>query len=467
MSLTPGDIVKSQLANNSPDPDARPVTPEPMTPSGVQRGCALYDTPPEGEQPAKFRSGPRRRRSSSQYSWYTDDQARKANIWNKALDTRHYNARLRARIKEPPKDNSNNNSNSNGNDNANPEPLPKSHPRHCGKKRAVRELSQSPMPGLTDHKPNPPTQQQTGESQYTYVYETFDHDGLVKYTEERLRFDLRSKDTQTILPASIEFQSASPLQVGGGWHLESTPLGTGTSGPPCGAKRGSDVVDTSNESNKRPRLEPENDSATSSETEDEDEVTRLGPACVAAEHIIQSCSSALPLEAHPSLPGTRAPPPTRDVTPATVLASATPSRTQSFGASLSQPGQPMPPLLMILIPPRGKVMRRHSDKAGRDAEAAKAAKAAAPDPNKQVDELEATDTREVPETEPNDSIMSWHSLAWKPHSTPTAPAPRKTAPQRTYGGTRSHAPPVSKTNTAAPNPIEQDDSEPEDPEPIP
>ncbi|KAG9079184.1 hypothetical protein FRC06_007896 [Ceratobasidium sp. 370] len=292
MSLTPGDIVKSQLDNDSPDPDARPVMPEPTTPSvGALEASILLAI---------------------------------------------FVVRLRARIEEPPKDNSN------GDDNADPEPLPESHPRHHGKKRAVRELSRSPTPGSTDHEPDPPTQQQTGE--YTYVYETLDHDGLVKYAEERLCFDLRSKDTQTILallrlaecqqasqvgptqqPASIKFQSASPLQVGGGWHLESTPLGMGMSSPPCGAKRGSNAVDTSNESNKRPCIEPENNSATSSETEDEDEMTRLGPAHVAAEHIIRSCSGTLPLEPHPSLPGTRAPPPTCDVTPATVLASAAPS----------------------------------------------------------------------------------------------------------------------------------------------
>ncbi|KAG8719935.1 hypothetical protein FRC08_001596 [Ceratobasidium sp. 394] len=482
MSSTPGDIVKSQLANDTPDPDTRPATPEPTTSSGVKRGRALYDTPPKA-----------------------NDQSRKANIWDKSLDTRRYNAGLRARIEEPPKHNGNGSGSGNGNDSgngngnnnndANPEPLPESHSRQHGKKRTVRDLSRSPTPGSTDHEPDPPTQQQTTESQYTYVYETLDHEGLVKYAEERLRFDLRSKDTQAILtllrlaegqqasqvgparqPASIGIQQGSPLQVGGGWHLESTPLGTGTSGS-RGAKRGLDAVNTSNESNKRPRVGPENDTATESETEDEEEMIRDGPARVAAHRIIRSCSGGvLPAQPQPPVSGTHAPPPTRKVTPATVLESP-PSRNQSFGASLSQPGAPMPPLPMLLEPPRGpvharlraKALKRYVDRVDRDAEAAEAAeaeaaRATAPVPDEEVDELEPTDTEEVPETELNDSIASWHTLTRKPHSTP-APAPQKTTSQRTYGGTRSHAPPASNTNAAAPGGIEPD-SEPEDPEPI-
>ncbi|KAG9074437.1 hypothetical protein FRC06_010700, partial [Ceratobasidium sp. 370] len=70
MSRHPGDIVKSQLADLPSDPDARPVTPEPTTPSGVQRGHALYDTPAQGEQSVEFRSGRRRRRSTEHGDWY-------------------------------------------------------------------------------------------------------------------------------------------------------------------------------------------------------------------------------------------------------------------------------------------------------------------------------------------------------------------------------------------------------------
>ncbi|KAG9075174.1 hypothetical protein FRC06_010235, partial [Ceratobasidium sp. 370] len=206
-----------------------------------------------------------------------------------------------------------------------------------------------------------------------------------------------------------------------------------------------------------------------SEEEDKEEMCRLGPARVTTEHIVRSCSGTLPVKPQPHLAGTNAPPPTRDVTPATVIASAAPSRTRSFGASLSQLGQPMPPLPMILGPPRGpvharlrgKALQRYSDKADRDAEAPQAAQAVVPNPNAEVDELEPTDT-EVLETEFNNSIMSWRSLVRKPHSTP-APAPRKSASQRTYGSTRSHTPPVSDANDTAPDIIEPD-SEPEDPE---
>ncbi|KAG8706214.1 hypothetical protein FRC08_001207 [Ceratobasidium sp. 394] len=498
MSPTPGDIVKSQLDNDSPDPDTRPATPEPTTPSGVRRGRALYDTPPKGEQPAEFRSGPRNRRSTSNFSWYANDQSRKANIRDKSLDTRRYNASLRTRIEEPPKGNStgsgsgSSNGNNDGDNNADPEPLPESRPHQHGKKGTVRDLSRSPTPGSTDHEPDPPTQQQTTESQYTYVYETLDHEGLVEYVEEKLRFDLGSKDTQTILallrlaegqqasqvgparqPASIGIKQGPLLQVGGGWHLESTPLGTGTSGS-RGAKRGLNAANTSNESNKRPRVEPENDTATESESEDEEEMVRDSPARVATNRIVCSCSGGiLPAQPQPPLPGTHAPPPTREVTPATVLGSP-PSRNQSFGTSLSQPGKPMPPLPMMLEPPRGPVharlraeaIRRYCDWVDRDAEAAEAeaAQAAAPVPDEEVDELEPTDTEEVPETELNDSIASFHTLTRRSRRTPT-PAPQNTTSQRTYGGTRSHAPPASNTEAAAPDRLEPD-SEPEDPEPI-
>ncbi|KAG9085386.1 hypothetical protein FS749_004458 [Ceratobasidium sp. UAMH 11750] len=496
MSRHPGDIVKSQLADLPADSDARPATPEPTTPSGVRRGHALYDTPEPGEQSAEFRSGPRRCRSTEHGEWYRTDESRKASIRHKKNDTRQYNASLRTRIEEPPK--------RKGDDQGDKvEPLPEAQPRKPPKGKAARDLPRSPTPGSTDHEqePDPPTQQQTGGSQYTYVYETLDHDGLVKYAQEKLQFDLSKSDTQTILtllrfaegqqatqvgparqPATINIQPGAPLQVGGGWHLESTPLGTGTSGP-RGTKRGSDVVDAGNESSKRSRMEPANDTATESESEDEEEMRRHGPARVAAMRIIESCHSGkLPAEPQPSVSGTCAPPPTREVTPDTVVESAAPSRNQSFGATLSQPGQPMPPLPMMISPPRGpvharlreKAMQRYYDRVEQDAKAAEA-EAAALHPD-EVDELDPSDTEEVPETEALGSVASFHSLAMKPQSTLALPAPASTsapvhnpntAKQRTYGAARSHAASSSKAKAAGPDTIEPDDPDSDDAGPIP
>ncbi|KAG9087126.1 hypothetical protein FS749_003142 [Ceratobasidium sp. UAMH 11750] len=505
MSRRPGDIVKSQLTDLPPDPDARPATPKPTTPSGVRRGHALYDTPEPGEQSAEFRSGRRKCRSTEHGDWYRDDESRKANIRNKKNDTRQYNASLRTRIEEPPKRNKNQ-------DDGKVESLPEAQPRRPHKGKAARDLPRSPTPGSTDHEqePDPPTQQQTSGSQYTYVYETLDHDGLVKYAQEKLRFDLSKIDTQAILallrlaegqqatqvgsarqPATIDFQPGAPLQVGGGWHLESTSLGTGSSGPRR-TKRGSDTVDTSQGSSKRQCVKPGDDTATESESEDEEEMRRHGPARVAAMRIIESChSGTLPVVPQPSVSGTCAPPPTREVTPDTVVASAAPSRTQSFGATLSQPGQPMPPLPMIFSPPRGpvharlraKVLDRYLDRVDQDIKAAeakaaeaKAAKAAAPNPD-EVDELEPTDTEEVPETEANGSVASWHTLARKPQSTPAVPPAPAPAPapapnqnkssRRTYGATRSHAPLLSNAKATGSNTIEADDPDSDDPGPIP
>ncbi|KAG9081920.1 hypothetical protein FRC06_005332 [Ceratobasidium sp. 370] len=493
MSRPPGDIIKSQLADNLPDPDARPITPKPTTPSGIRRGHVLYDTPEKGEQSSEARSGPRRRRSTEHGDWYRADETCKANIRKKQHDTRRYNAAMCARIEEPPK--RNNNDQGNGE----VEPLPEAQLHHHQGKTA-RDLPRSLTPGSTDHEPepNPLTQQQTSGSQYTYVYETLDHDGLVKYAQEKLCFDLSKSDTQTILVllqlaegqqvtqvgsarqlATIDFQQGSPLQVGSGWHLESTPLGMGTSGPHV-AKHGSDMVDTSNESSKQQCVERENNMATESESEDES-LVRLGPVCVAAERIIWSCSGTLPAEPQPPLPGTHAPPPTREITPATLLASTAPSRTQSFGATPSQVGQLMLPLPMLLTPPRGpvharlhgKALQHHFDWADHDAQAAEAeaTQVAAPDPNEEVDELERTDSEEVPETEANGSIASWHSLVWKPQSTPaSAPAPtpsynRNMASQRTYGSACSHTLPPSNAKVVSPD-IEPDDPESDNPDPI-
>ncbi|KAF8602479.1 hypothetical protein BDV93DRAFT_509244 [Ceratobasidium sp. AG-I] len=57
-------LVDDHLANYQPNLDARPITLEPTTQSGVAPEHALYDTPPDGSQSAEFRSGQHKRHST-------------------------------------------------------------------------------------------------------------------------------------------------------------------------------------------------------------------------------------------------------------------------------------------------------------------------------------------------------------------------------------------------------------------
>ncbi|KAG9121339.1 hypothetical protein FRC07_002733 [Ceratobasidium sp. 392] len=201
MPPKPGDIVRSQLAKNPPDPNARPATPEPTTLSGVRPGHAALDTPSPRRQSWSV-SGPRNRRSTERGEELKRDNEKKAARREKIIRTRQRNLARRAHIESQGDGNGNGNgSNNNG---GNHIELPESRPRRRGRSSTIRDLSRSPTPGCTDREPEslPPIQPQTQparDSQYTFVYETLDHDGLVWYAQDRLNINLCSSDTQTIL----------------------------------------------------------------------------------------------------------------------------------------------------------------------------------------------------------------------------------------------------------------------------
>ncbi|KAG9123620.1 hypothetical protein FRC07_014488 [Ceratobasidium sp. 392] len=478
MSKSARDIVDEQLAKNPPDPDARPPTPEPTTESGVRRHHARYDTPERGQPAAESVSGRRSARSTERGKQYTDEFNRKEAIRKKANRTRKRKADMRARIAASQERDRNNDTGNgggngqndggnddrrdNGNDTDAPvsvQPLPQSRPCRRGRARTVRDLSRSPTPGSTDHEPDPipvpapaSTQPQARSSQYSYVYETLDHAGLIKYAQEKLGFDLGSRTTQEILSmlrvaegeqasqmgltglsTTAVVEGGSPFQVGGRWHLESTALGTGTFSA-HGKKRTSDTRNEPDGSDKRQRVAPENNTATEDETEDESPEGPSAATRATAEHMKKLFAGPLN-QTRPSGPGTRAPPPTREPTEATVPArdSATPSRPDSFGATQSQLGRAMPPLPMLLAPVRGpvharlrtKAIQRYLDSVDREVKAAEANRAATTAPNdEEVDELVPTDAEEVPETEP---ARSRHASVERANSG-KVPAPAPASP---------------------------------------
>lgn len=338
----------------------------------------------------------------------------------------------------------------------------------------------------------------TADSQYTFVYETLDHEGLVEYAQENFGVDGRGCDTQTILaklrvaemqqkakvgpprlPPSVSLiyfslrsttllihaiqihpQPGRPLQVGGGWHHEFAAAQPAES---RGTKRGRSAYEPSSSGSSKRHCVADPDTATESET-DEWPKQNERPARVAAERII----NALPgtsLNTRPTPSGTHPPPPTpansppsRESTPTTVPASPhscsfNQSRVPSqYGRSVT-PDSPMPPIPTLLFParepthahPRHKASKRHFDRVDRDAapasapfendDAAGSARAPALAAGEDVDELVPTDEEEVPETE-DASVRRFAA---------------RSAPQRTYGRTRTHQPSQSQTTLAEPN----------------
>ncbi|KAF8593153.1 hypothetical protein BDV93DRAFT_566854, partial [Ceratobasidium sp. AG-I] len=229
-----------------------------------------------------------------------------------------------------------------------PGPLPGRQRR--GRSGKARRISRSPTPGSTDHELEDATQPPSSDTQYTFVYETLDHEGLVRYAHENHGVDVRGCDTQTILtkirvaqkqqasqvgpsrqPPSVQPLPGRPLEVGGGWHLE---FPASYRPPVRGPKRGAGVSQSSG-SSKRLRLATDewDDTVTEPETDEDPAAYRLrnmlknvlGPP-------IEQPRDQRPNPAQLPAPGSHAPPnsqeyspPSRESTPTTVPASQ-PSR---------------------------------------------------------------------------------------------------------------------------------------------
>ncbi|KAF8602242.1 hypothetical protein BDV93DRAFT_509480 [Ceratobasidium sp. AG-I] len=465
-------LVDDHLANSQPDPDARPVTPEPTTQSGVAPEHALYDTPPDGSQSAEFRSGRRKRRSTERGDRWAKDRTRAEQRRKKTNRSRKVNGARRTHERESQ------NPRSNGSSGAAPAvpddeparvqlnagPLPEREQR--GRTRRVRDISRSPTPGSTDHEFEGATLPPTGNTQFTFVYETLDHEGLVRYTKEKFGLDVRGCDTQTILakvgvaegqqasqvgpsrlPPSVNTLPGRPLQVGGGWHLGSAASQSAQS---RGTKRGPDASATSSGSSKRQRVGEilVEDTATESETDDERFPAQDRRAVEQLLFRSGIGEQGLDSDRRP-LPGTQPPPPSpnnappsRESTPTTVpetqASRSLGGNAQSHCGKSFTPASPVPPIPTLLSPPRGLVharlrrqaLVRYIGRTDRDAKAAG---------REEADQLAPTDDDEVPETDYGRTTEPRHGLAQEASTGPFAPS---AAPQRTYRRDRTHLPPA-------------------------
>lgn len=336
-------------------------------------------------------------------------------------------------------------------------------------------------------------------SQYTYIYETLDHEGLVRYARDNFGIDGHESSTQAILakiflakrdhathvgsprqPVSVssilsitvvnctnntDYQiqalPGAPLQVGGGWHKEFAASQPKYS---QGKKQGQGTSNAPGASTKRPRINPvvENDTATESEMEDE---WSRNPVRTVAEQLLSGVPKAsnnhnprpasFAHNTHPPRPSPNDHPVSRQSTATTVPATQPPcslvgvSSHSHYGGSVT-PTSPIPPIPNLLSPTSGpvhghlrrKALQRYMDCVDRNAETA-----ATEASDEEVDELMPTDADEAPATEPNTSLGVRYGVPQKASSGPFAPG---TASQRTYTKTRTHIPSQYQTHSSEP-----------------
>ncbi|CAE6450360.1 unnamed protein product [Rhizoctonia solani] len=471
------DYVNSLRNDTLPDSDARPDTTEP---SGNNDRVGLYDYPPEDPRSREHVTGRRSSRSRERNAQYRATRDHEEQQRRRSNDTRARNASLQwARIQDPPSQ-----TRPSGDEAGEPDHLEAEEIRSVGQRgrsRTTRTLSRSPSPGSTDGGDEQPTQA-SRTSQYTYKYETLDHQGLVNCAQEEFGLDLHGCDTQTIIdrirfataeqasqvgstrrPASIVLLPSTPFRVGGGWSQEVLRSSQSTG---LAEKRSFDAAELSGGSSKRQRkhIVVDDDTATEPETEDEPVQDRASVR-VTAENLLAGRPAEAP---RPPGRGALAPPPSLEATPPTDLDSL-PSDTssRSLGGSLARYGvslaaseghsstqaQPplenrstsweigmLPRLLTPLIGPvHARLRRRLVNRAlhGTDREGSQARPLDVAD---QADDRQPTGTGQVPEIE------------FASRTNTPRPAPQKSPfNSRTYRGHRSHVqsePEASHAETA-------------------
>ncbi|KAG8720796.1 hypothetical protein FRC08_018132 [Ceratobasidium sp. 394] len=412
-------IDAAAAANNS---KIRTPTPEPATSSGVTRGNALYDTPPRGSEQAGLTSGPRKsrptvlgagwkaaRRLSREHGELSrrgkqrkaaerarsQSQGRRSNGNGTdaqtdvdELQTNTNDADMRTDAGDTQIDAGDTQIDAGSTQIEGSAPAP---PRRGRKKKSVtlakpkprgrslttrkrnvnRPPTRSPTPGSTDVDPEDlefVTGQTPAGSQFTYVYETVDRDTLIRIAEKKLGADknarLHDRSTQDILAMlQVKLLPPAPISVGGGWHgahpAIAAPTTFGSSSCPRPAKRASDASD--DQASKRARMDVVEN--TDTESESDEEVTRppaIHIASAGPRTAAHPRPNPVPLQPQRST-GILLPPLTRAPTSTTIpetRPSAQPSLSLSDVGSSTQTGLPIPPLPMLLSPPRGPVHAR-------------------------------------------------------------------------------------------------------------
>ncbi|CAE7088915.1 unnamed protein product [Rhizoctonia solani] len=335
--------------------------------------------------------------------------------------------------------------------------------------------SSSPLLHRNQHpkaRTNPP------KRQYTYEYETLNHEGLVNYARQEFGLYVEDCDTQTIIdqlrlaeaeqaapngasrrPPSIVVPPPSRIELGGGWSQNLV------SSQPSDAskKRSRTPLDSSGTSSKRQcreivvhdtETETETDTATESESESESE---LSPRTI-AERLLSACPDStvnLDPTTRPPQRGTRAPPPSRDSTPSTVIETpAANGFSPSLGGSIPPRTRKLPNLSAPTSGPvharlRTEILTRYLGEVGSQARTTAA--------NEPVDGSQSN-VNEVPETDfgssPQTSQRATHESVGS--SNTSQRATRGSSSPLTYAGYRSHLPTQPELERSATEPASND-----------
>ncbi|KAG8745883.1 hypothetical protein FRC11_012927, partial [Ceratobasidium sp. 423] len=351
------DYVNSLRDKTQADPDTRPDTTE-ATETDTQVG--LFDYPPDDPRSREHVSGRRPRRDTEQIGQYRASRSRDEDRRRRSNDTRARNASLRrTQIEEPTSQ-----VEPTGDEPREPNQLDEEEVRGVaqrGRSCTIHALQHSPSPGFANHGRQQSTQAPS-QSQYTYKYETLDHEDLVNCAQEEFGLDVRGYDTQAIIDrirlataeqapqvgsarrsTSIVLLPSTPFRVGGGWSQEvvgdSQPTGPR-------AKRSSDAAELSDGSSNRHRkhIVVDDDTATEPETEDEP-VENEASVRTAARQILAARPTPSTRESpRPPRRGTQAPPPSLEATPSTDLdTQPSTASSHSLGGSLAQYGVSLAP----------------------------------------------------------------------------------------------------------------------------
>ncbi|CEL59040.1 LON domain serine protease, putative [Rhizoctonia solani AG-1 IB] len=311
----------------------------------------LFDLPPDDPRSLEFVDGPRQSRPTKRKIQYQAGRGHDNRKRSRSLDTRARNRSLQRTQPNGPASQAVTDKESEQPNHSDTDDVRV--PASRAGSLVTRPLARSSSPGAT-HNEFPGPTQASGDTEYTYEYNSIDHQGLIEYAKEEFGLDVGECDTQTIInklrvaeaeqasqmgssrrPSSIIVLPPTSFQVGGGWSqqvVDHNPATGPSKRPYMGDSQRSD------ETGKRQHKEIVLDDHTAMDLEAEDGST-TDPPCAreVAEHLLTSCDSALAnANARPPQRGTQAPPPSRELTPATVIDLVSPHTSlRDFGVSIS------------------------------------------------------------------------------------------------------------------------------------
>ncbi|QRV95466.1 hypothetical protein RhiJN_23484 [Ceratobasidium sp. AG-Ba] len=352
-----------------------------------------------------------------------------------------------------------------------------------GRARIAREHDRSPSPATSDIDPEEqPTaihfgSTPPGESQFSGIYKTVPHSEFIKYAKAKLGSpfleDLQNCGTQNLVEMVRIAEEDSAAKVGssrskakivlfpqsvggskgGGWHHRRMMETRRPDEPAQEPGNRQSSGDLSNTGGATKRTRPSDDTATESETDDDNSAPhpsafRIASGQPGAAPQLRSTSTSLP---PPTAEGTRAPPPTRAGTPATVLDSPQLAAQPSFASLVVDDDIDLPLIPNLCLPVRdtihARLRARVLERAVNELEESMRRKAGKEKAAGGVRAEESQGSREATDSgnEVGDDRMDEDDdelATSNPPSTPpatTRPYPKTPGPpKRTYKRTRTH-----------------------------